>query len=108
MGNGGKSLYGEVLGDGSTKEEFLEPGVAFSFCQRVESASYSDDLGAVVARRTFSRENVYNAVIEVTISMTWQEDVTSRRSKYARTGFPRYVTVHRKRRGNEAEGCTNV
>lgn len=57
---------------------------------------------------TYREKNFFLAVIEITSSSTWQKDLNTKRNEYASTAFPKYVTVHRRRVGNEVEGCVTA
>lgn len=52
---------------------------------------------------TYSGENVLVAVNEFTGSLTRQEDFPTKQNKYVRTDFPKNVTVHPERVGNEVK-----
>lgn len=61
----------------------------------------SSDASGVL--ETHSSENPGVAAIKMKSFTTGQEDVTARWSKCAGRWFPKYVAVHRKEAGNEAE-----
>lgn len=47
-------------------------------------------------------------MIKMTSPKTSQERVTEKWNKFARAWFPKYVVLHRKGAGNEAEECATV
>lgn len=96
--------YGEVQGKRSTEAGCRESDAALSFGRRVESSSDTDRSGGTGARDSCSSENLSTAVIEALGPTTWQKDFNSSWIEYVRPGFPKYVVVHRKGVGNEAEG----
>lgn len=57
---------------------------------------------------TYDKKNVPLAATEFTSLSKLQEDLTATCNEYARTGFPKYVIAHRRRVGNEAQGCVIV
>lgn len=77
--------------------------MALSFAKRVERSLDSESPFGLRVRETDRSENARIAIIEVTSSTKWEEDVTARCNKFAGTGFPKYVVVPQKQVGAKAE-----
>lgn len=78
---GGKrrdSRYREVKDDWRSKAEFHELVAALGAARKVERSSSSNSASKISARETHSSPNLLFAVMEMTSSMTRQEDVTAR------------------------------
>lgn len=76
-GDGGcEPRYGEVRSEESTRARCRTLDISLRFARRVESSLVSDSSSGTGAHQAYSSENVPVVVIEVTSSMTWQEDVT--------------------------------
>lgn len=102
----GRSLpYCEVRSDGSRRNKCQEPDSAAGFTTRAESSSDSASSRGVQGRVTCSERVVSIAVTSLTGPSKWQEELTAEWNKHARTGFPKYVTVHREWVGNQTRGC---
>lgn len=52
--------------------------------------------------------NFPDAVNEFTSHSRWHEDLTLKWNEYVRTGFPKYLTVHREGAGSKADGFVFV
>lgn len=57
---------------------------------------------------TYSEKKVSLAMVEVTSSSASQRNLTTSPNKYARTGFPKYVTVHCESVGSKADAIVIV
>lgn len=76
--------------------------------RRLQSSPDRDSPGGIGTQETYGSGKVLAAVIKVTGSTTCQKDLTAKRNKTAKTGFPKYEVAHRKRAGGEREGCAIV
>lgn len=108
VGSRRQSRYGEVQDAGTTKAGYREPDIASSFAKRVESVWDSDSSDGIGTFEIYSSQKVPTALTEVTNSTTCSNDLTAKRNSCARTEFPNYAVVHRKRVRNDAEGCVIV
>lgn len=88
---------GEVEGDGITKAWCRERSIAYRFARRVDSSSDSASSDATGVRETYSDKNVSTVGMEMASATMWQEDVTARWNKHARSWFRKFVVLRRER-----------
>lgn len=74
---GGGAQHGEVEGDASTKVECRAPVAGMTFAKRVQGSSDSNRSDGTGTSEIHSSEKALIAVIEMTSSTTWREDVTA-------------------------------
>lgn len=108
-GGGGRYLpIGEVKEDGSMGSECRVPDTAVSLARAAESSSSFGSPRRVHGRAIYSEKNVLVSVIAVTSFLMCQEDLTTSWNEYTRTGFPKYVILHRGGVESEGEDCVAV
>lgn len=71
-----------------------EPDAALNSVDRFEGSFRSYSPGVIGALRNCSSKNISIAVIEVTCSRRWQQDVTAKWNKYGGAGMPKCVAVY--------------
>lgn len=98
----------ELESDGSTEFGCHQPKVGSRFARICENCSDSDRVGRIGARDNYSSGIVPVAVIQVTSPTRWQEALTTECIQYARSMFPEYVDVGRKRVENKAKRFSTV